>query len=695
MNRVGRLDSNSNPVNVSMRRAVSAEQLNMTHCFESFDDTECISVDGHSISPVPSAYINSVNNRTLNNRSMSLDAEIMPLNHYRNGLRRRGEYERPACFSTVPAYRPPPPPGEDLFVVDSNMRCIGGRNMLATSDPPQIITSTPLESPVSSGRGKPFPSKIPVGVNSKIFSESFISAIATDMEHGLDQTNVDDYQHHFQRLNRLLQIQEDQIDQASSALGQCRKQHRSNGTLAELTAQRALLLATERRRVLQVELERLSAQHIVTTGSLRPLTPSLRGSMTISTIRIYLNRNFCLKSIDKDTSYDFVVLLRSGENVYATQVASVMDIGALRARTVRFPDSIRFNNLAVDFTVRVEIYALSMYETIGVESTWTRYWAVLRQGIIKFWRYPEDEIAEKPAHAYMDMSKVTNDFIITCPPEICSRAHTFYIDLFVQSSSSARSPKPIYSLKRVMERAKCNSRALLLEMLNDPGIRQHLLADQRVYERMVRVLFTESSTEMFPAGTIDPDREEYDSEEEGVWDEEVYEESPRPRVFFDMTIGGRAAGRIVMELYSDIVPKTAENFRALCTGEKGIGKSGKPLHYKGSKFHRVIPNFMCQGGDFTRGNGTGGESIYGEKFNDENFKERHTGPGVLSMANTGRNTNGSQFFLCTVKTEWLDGKHVVFGRVIEGMGVVKNIEGQGSQSGKPAADCVVADCGQL
>ncbi|KAK0410097.1 hypothetical protein QR680_004941 [Steinernema hermaphroditum] len=546
MNRVGRLDSNSNPVNVSMRRAVSAEQLNMTHCFESFDDTECISVDGHSISPVPSAYINSVNNRTLNNRSMSLDAEIMPLNHYRNGLRRRGEYERPACFSTVPAYRPPPPPGEDLFVVDSNMRCIGGRNMLATSDPPQIITSTPLESPVSSGRGKPFPSKIPVGVNSKIFSESFISAIATDMEHGLDQTNVDDYQHHFQRLNRLLQIQEDQIDQASSALGQCRKQHRSNGTLAELTAQRALLLATERRRVLQVELERLSAQHIVTTGSLRPLTPSLRGSMTISTIRIYLNRNFCLKSIDKDTSYDFVVLLRSGENVYATQVASVMDIGALRARTVRFPDSIRFNNLAVDFTVRVEIYALkienrsndaknvcafprrafsclnplshrhskismesavnsfefcrcgnvnlnartignlklyvddaeyplegtielraecsmltpgaeieyhgflSMYETIGVESTWTRYWAVLRQGIIKFWRYPEDEIAEKPAHAYMDMSKVTNDFIITCPPEICSRAHTFYIDLFVQSSSSARSPKPIYSLKRVL-----------------------------------------------------------------------------------------------------------------------------------------------------------------------------------------------------------------------------------------------------
>merc|ERR1711971_912791 len=154
-------------------------------------------------------------------------------------------------------------------------------------------------------------------------------------------------------------------------------------------------------------------------------------------------------------------------------------------------------------------------------------------------------------------------------------------------------------------------------------------------------------------------------------------------------------GRIVFELYDDVVPKTAANFRALCTGEKGVGKSGKPLHFKGSAFHRVIPEFMCQGGDFTAGNGTGGESIYGSKFADENFTLKHTGPGILSMANAGPGTNGSQFFLCTVKTAWLDGKHVVFGSVTSGMDVVKKVESVGSQSGKTAQEVAVVDCGQL
>ncbi|KAF2267143.1 peptidyl-prolyl cis-trans isomerase 1 [Lojkania enalia] len=170
----------------------------------------------------------------------------------------------------------------------------------------------------------------------------------------------------------------------------------------------------------------------------------------------------------------------------------------------------------------------------------------------------------------------------------------------------------------------------------------------------------------------------------------------RPRTFFDVEVAGTKAGRIVFELYNDIVPKTAENFRALCTGEKGLGHSGKPLHYKDSIFHRVIKQFMIQGGDFTQGNGTGGESIYGEKFEDENFEKKHDRPLLLSMANSGPGTNGSQFFITTVPTPHLDNKHVVFGEVINGKSVVRIIENLKTKSGdRPYTDAIIRACGEL
>jgi cyclophilin family peptidyl-prolyl cis-trans isomerase len=169
-----------------------------------------------------------------------------------------------------------------------------------------------------------------------------------------------------------------------------------------------------------------------------------------------------------------------------------------------------------------------------------------------------------------------------------------------------------------------------------------------------------------------------------------------PQVYFDITIGNDSAGRITMELFNDTVPKTADNFRALCTGEHA--KRNKYLTYKGSSFHRIIPGFMCQGGDTTRRDGTGGESIYGNKFADEHFRgkaARHFGLGTLSMANAGPNTNGSQFFMCTADTPWLDGKHVVFGQVVEGHHILKAMESTGSSSGKVSKRVTIHACGQL
>ena len=190
----------------------------------------------------------------------------------------------------------------------------------------------------------------------------------------------------------------------------------------------------------------------------------------------------------------------------------------------------------------------------------------------------------------------------------------------------------------------------------------------------------------------DENNEEEDKGDETATEPDTGEPSAKriakPRVYLDIDIGGASAGRVVIELHSDIVPRTVDNFRALCTGEKGFG-------YKGSPFHRIIPQFMCQGGDFTNRNGTGGRSIYGNKFDDESFQLKHTRAGVVSMANSGPNTNGSQFFICLGKTNWLDGKHVVFGHVIDGMGVVKKMEDVGTQSGKTSRPVIITDCGEI
>ncbi|KAK3412678.1 hypothetical protein EUGRSUZ_I01399 [Eucalyptus grandis] len=168
------------------------------------------------------------------------------------------------------------------------------------------------------------------------------------------------------------------------------------------------------------------------------------------------------------------------------------------------------------------------------------------------------------------------------------------------------------------------------------------------------------------------------------------------RVYLDVDIDGQHLGRIVIGLYGEVVPRTVENFRALCTGEKGKSANGKKLHYKGTPFHRIISGFMIQGGDVIYGDGKGYESIYGGTFADENFRIKHSHAGIISMVNSGPDSNGSQFFITTVKASWLDGEHVVFGRVIQGMDTVYAIEGgAGTYNGKPRKKVIIADSGEI
>ena len=168
-----------------------------------------------------------------------------------------------------------------------------------------------------------------------------------------------------------------------------------------------------------------------------------------------------------------------------------------------------------------------------------------------------------------------------------------------------------------------------------------------------------------------------------------------PRVWLGITIDGGFIGRVVIELFQDKAPKTCANFKVLCTGEQGVGRSGAKLHYKGCKFHRIIPHFIVQSGDFISNDGSQSESIYGQKFDDENFVVKHSEPGIVSMANSGRNSNGSQFFITLVRAPWLDGRHVAFGKVIEGMEIIDKIQAAGTSSGAPRQNIVISDCGEL
>ncbi|KAK0411179.1 hypothetical protein QR680_005530 [Steinernema hermaphroditum] len=413
---------------------------------------------------------------------------------------------------------------------------------------PVPVTSTPRHSPPSSQYSGSVARFGDFGA--RRFDESFISAITTGSKSHYRPTGCDaiEYDQEVQRLLRLMAVQEDQIMQACSALDHCRMQHHSNGTLQELTAHRILLLAKQRQIALQNELERLKIRRV--QPNLK-ISDGLGGIVEVSSIKIHLNRNFCLKNTDMNSSYAFIVLLRSGENVYASQVVSVMDVGAMRVRTVRFPDNARFDGLQPGFQVELEVFALrienrpeeqkakefcflkrkamqlfapftnrtrkitdkcrnddnnidcneftscgsvtltektsgllkldlndaryplegtveirtscsvfpdvpiefegflSMYQVVQSIGSWSRFWAVLKRGVVKFFLYPDDESCGKEPRAYMDLEKVANELILRATPEVCPRPNTFFVDIFI-SSSTCHVEKTSYVLKRVL-----------------------------------------------------------------------------------------------------------------------------------------------------------------------------------------------------------------------------------------------------